>query len=141
MTVGSIMVVKNPVNGWKVGDVLRVKYSTQETNGVVQHYSDGTAITNHETRHGWIRTEHLSVFTPPSAIKTKSEIVITSNSAKGENIFHCWGGLGLQNLYVFTQRGKRGIDRAFREIQKEFPGIHLSITHSVEKNKIFRYFN
>lgn len=68
----------------------------------------------------------------------KKEIVICSNSAKGENVFHAWNGT--ESFYVFTQRGKRGIDAAFSQLTKEFGKIYLSICHVAHKSKITRYF-
>jgi len=64
--------------------------------------------------------------------------IITSNSAKGENIFHCWNCT--KSFYIFTQRGKKGIDAAYHDLNKQFPGIVLSITHSAYKDQIKAYY-
>lgn len=65
-------------------------------------------------------------------------IIITSNSRKGENIFHCWNAS--QSFYVFTQCGKRGIDAAHSALNKMFGNIYMNITHSAAKDQIVSFF-
>lgn len=65
--------------------------------------------------------------------------IITSNTSKGENIFHCWNATC--SFHVFTQRGKQGIDAAYADLKKQFGTIVMSVTHSVPKNEIYSYYN
>lgn len=71
-------------------------------------------------------------------LKPTKSIIITSNSRKGENIFHCWNST--ESFFVFTQRGKRGIDAAWADVSKEFDKIVMSVTHSVYKHRITAYY-
>lgn len=65
------------------------------------------------------------------------QIMITSNSRKGENIFHCWNAT--ESFYVYTQRGKRGIDAAYSDL-KSLQNITMSICHCAPKAQIASYY-
>lgn len=65
--------------------------------------------------------------------------LITPNTAKGENIFHCWNAT--ESFYVFTQRGKRGIESAYSQLKKQFGKIYMDITYCANKKEIVQYFN
>jgi hypothetical protein len=64
--------------------------------------------------------------------------LIVANPERGENVFHAWNGT--RSFYVFTQRGKRGIDLAAALLAKEFGNIYLSICFCARKADIKFYF-
>jgi hypothetical protein len=65
------------------------------------------------------------------------QIMITSNTRKGENVFHCWNAS--LSFYVYTQNGKRGTDAAYSDISKH-PNITMSIAHCAPKKEITGYY-
>lgn len=65
------------------------------------------------------------------------QVLITSNTRKGECLFHCWNAT--ESFYVYTQNGKRGMDAAYADVKK-YPNITMSIAHCVAKKDIIAWY-